>query len=70
MNDSLTFAEWRNHRVERFVALALTAPEEHRADYMRVQAKSLVDDALMFSRAGVQDHDPMPVWHKPVEKPD
>jgi hypothetical protein len=61
MNDSLTFAEWRNRRVERFVELALTAPEEHRADYMRVQAKSLVDDALRFSRAGLQDGDPMPL---------
>jgi hypothetical protein len=60
MTDNLTFAEWRKHRVERFVGLALSAPEEHRADYMRVQAKSLVDDALKFSRAGLQDDDPMP----------
>lgn len=55
-----TFAEWRAHRVKRFVELALAAPDEYRADYMHVQAKSLVDDALMFSRAGLQDDDPMP----------
>lgn len=60
MNDNFTFAEWRAHRVERFVFLALSTPEEHRADYMRVQAKSLVDDALRFSRAGLQDDDLMP----------
>jgi hypothetical protein len=60
MTHSLTFAEWRRHRVERFVQLALATPEEHRADYMRVQAKSLVDDSLKFSRAGLQDDEPMP----------
>jgi len=60
MSDKLTFAEWRNHRVERFVSLSLSAPDEHREDYTRVQAKSLVDDALKFSRAGLQDGDPMP----------
>ncbi len=62
MNDGrdFTFAQWRAHRVERFVYLALAAPEEHRADYMRVQAKSLADDALKFSRAGFQDDDLMP----------
>ncbi|HEY0629865.1 MAG TPA: hypothetical protein VGD23_11115 [Sphingomicrobium sp.] len=60
MNDNFTFGEWRDHRVERFVELALATPEEHRADYMRVQAKSLVDDALKFSRAGLQDDDLMP----------
>ena len=60
MNDNLTFAEWRKHRVERFVRLALACPEEHRADYMHLQAKSLVDDALKFSRAGLRDDDPMP----------
>ena len=60
MNDNFTFAQWRDHRVERFVELALATPEEHRADYLRAQAKSLVDDALKFSRAGLQDDDLMP----------
>ena len=68
----MTFAEWLNHRVERFVYLVSQTPEEHRTTYMQVQARSLVADALMFSRAGVQDVDPMPNWHNtpPVEKPE
>jgi hypothetical protein len=60
MSDDLTFAAWRAMRLERFVSLVLSTPEEHRADYMRVQAKSLVDDALEFSRQGLNDDDPMP----------
>ena len=70
MSHAMTFAEWLDHRVERFVYLAQATPEEDRWDYMRAQAKSLVDDAVMFSRAGVQDDDPMPDWHKPMEKPE
>ncbi|HET6943653.1 MAG TPA: hypothetical protein VFH89_15990 [Sphingomicrobium sp.] len=60
MNDELTFAQWRDHRVKRFVELALTVPETVLEDYLAVQAKSLVDDALRFSRAGLRDDDPMP----------
>ena len=60
MTDHMTFAQWRAKRLERFVSLVSLAPEEHRADYMRVQAKSLVDDALKFSRDGLCDDDPMP----------
>jgi hypothetical protein len=60
MDDKLTFREWCAHRVKRFVELSLATPDEHRADYMQVQAKSLVDDALHFSRSGLQDDDPMP----------
>ena len=44
----MTFAEWLNHRVERFVYLVSQTPEEHRTTYMQVQARSLVADALML----------------------
>lgn len=40
--------------------LTLATPEQHREDYMRVQANSLVQDALRFSRTGLRDDDPMP----------
>ena len=60
MNDKLTFAQWRGHRVKRFVELALTVPSPDLEDFLAVQAKSLVDDALRFSRAGLRDDDPMP----------
>jgi len=62
MNDNFSFAQWRVHRVERFVYLAMAMPEQDRADYMRIQAKSLVEDALSFSRAGLQGDDLMPRW--------
>jgi hypothetical protein len=60
MDENISFAEWRKRRVDRFVELALATPEEHREEYMRVQANSLVRDALRFSRAGLRDDDPMP----------
>jgi hypothetical protein len=62
VSEQPTFAEWLDHRVERFVYLVSAAPEDCRADYMKVQAKSLVSDALRFSRAGLKDSDPMPDW--------
>jgi hypothetical protein len=56
----LTFAQWLEHRADRLVELGLAAPEDARADYMRVQARSLARDAVRFSRMGLADEDPMP----------
>jgi hypothetical protein len=57
---TLTFAQWLEHRADRLVDLGLAAPEEHRADYMRVQARILARDAVEFARFGLADDDPMP----------
>ena len=41
MNDtSFTFAEWISYENERIVRVGLAAPDEHRADYMRVQIEA------------------------------
>ncbi len=60
MSDLLTFAQWLEHRADRLVELGLAAPEGHRSDYMKVQARSLARDAIKFARAGLADDDPMP----------
>jgi len=56
----LTFAQWLQHRADRLAELGLAAPEEDRADYMRVQARSLARDTVLFARRGLADDDPMP----------
>ena len=41
MNDhALTFAEWIAFEANRIVEVGLLAPDEHRADYMRVQIEA------------------------------
>jgi hypothetical protein len=60
VTDRPTFAQWLRYRADRLVELGLTAPEDDREDYMKVQARSLVQDTLHFSRMGLADDDPMP----------
>ena len=60
MSEELTFGEWLEHRADRLVELGLSAPDDLRVDYMRVQARSLARDAVRFARAGLADDDPMP----------
>jgi hypothetical protein len=58
--DRPTFAQWLEMRADRLVRLGLSAPEEHREDYMKVQARSLARDAVNFARSGLGDDDLMP----------
>lgn len=60
MSERMTFAQWLAHRADRLVILGLSASEEHRADYMREQARSLARDAVKFAREGLADDDLMP----------
>ncbi|HEY6815580.1 MAG TPA: hypothetical protein VI168_08580 [Croceibacterium sp.] len=61
---SPTLAQWLQRRADRRVELDLAAPEEHRADYMRVQARSLAREAVLFARRGLAADDPMPPFNE------
>ena len=37
-----TYAEWEENTVEKIVTMGLSAPAEHRADYLRVQIRAAV----------------------------
>ncbi|HEX8412916.1 MAG TPA: hypothetical protein VF637_03400 [Sphingomicrobium sp.] len=47
-----TYAEWEEETVEKIATVGSTAPEEHRADYLRVQVRSAVRQALRHGQAG------------------
>jgi hypothetical protein len=51
------FEEWENATVDRIVGMVLEAPEEHRADYLRVQIRLAIRHALRHGRSGRADHD-------------
>jgi len=60
MNDGYwTYSEWAHHTVEKIVSMGLAAPEEHRADYLRVQIALAIDKALRHGRSGRADHEPV-----------
>jgi hypothetical protein len=59
MNEEQSFAEWVEMRADRIVDLALSASEQDREGWLRVQIRSLAKDVLGFSRAGMADDDPM-----------
>ena len=57
-----TYTEWKHQTVEKIVSLSLAAPEEHRADYMRVQIGLAIKQALAHGRSGRADDDPIVWW--------
>jgi hypothetical protein len=57
-NHDLTFAEWIPFEANRIVELGLLAPEEHRADYMRVQIEAALRKAVAHYRDGLGPNDP------------
>jgi len=54
----LTFAEWIPFEADRIVGLGLMAPEEHRADWMRLQIEAALKKAGAHFRDGLTDNDP------------
>ena len=60
VRETPTFAQRLEQRADRLVTWGLATSEEHREDWMRVQAKSLARDAVNFARMGLADDDPMP----------
>jgi hypothetical protein len=53
----LTFAEWITFEANRIVELGLLAPEQHRADYMRVQIEAALRKAAAHFRDGLGSED-------------
>ena len=56
-HQELTFAEWIPFEANRIVELGLLAPEEHRADYMRVQIEAALRKAAAHCRDGLGPQD-------------
>ena len=54
-----TYSEWLKHTVEKIVVMGLSAPEEHRADYLRVQIELAIRQSLRHGRSGRSDDDPV-----------
>ena len=54
-----TYSEWLDHTVNKIVTLGLSAPEEHRADYLRIQIQSAILQSLRHGRSGRSDDDPV-----------
>jgi hypothetical protein len=53
-----TFAEWIIFEADRIVGMGLRVPEEHQADYMRVQIQAALRKAVTHGRDGLSDEDP------------
>nr|WP_294811225.1 hypothetical protein [uncultured Sphingomonas sp.] len=57
--DHWTYAEWEENTVDKIVTKGLSAPEEHRADYLRVQIKAAVRQALRHGQSGRSESEPI-----------
>jgi hypothetical protein len=59
MNEKpMSFAQWITFEAERIVRMGLLAPQEHQADYMRIQIQIALRKALAHGRDGLSDDDP------------
>jgi hypothetical protein len=54
-----TFSEWERRTIDKIVAMGLAVPEEHRADYLRLQIALAIEQALRHGRSGRADDDPV-----------
>jgi len=54
----LTFAQWLSFEANRIVEVGLLAPEDFRADYMRVQIEAALRKAAAHYRDGLGPEDP------------
>ena len=54
----MTFTEWINFEADRIVSMGLRLPQEHQADYMRIQIVGALRKALAHGRDGLSDDDP------------
>ena len=61
---SETFAEWIDFEAVRIVRMGLLAPQEHQADYMRVQIRVALRKAVAHGRDGLSDEHPPRHWHR------
>ena len=54
-----TYSEWLKHTVDKIVTLGLSAPEDAREDYLRVQVEAAIQQSLRHGRSGRSDDDPI-----------
>jgi hypothetical protein len=54
-----TFNEWVDHTVGKIVSLGLATPAEYQADYLRIQIRLAIMQALRHGRSGASDDDPV-----------
>lgn len=58
-SDHWTYVEWEENTIEKIVTNGLSAPEEHRADYLRVQIRAAVRQALRHGQSGRSETEPV-----------
>ena len=49
----MTFADWIDFEATRIVSMGLRLPEEHRADYIKVQIQAALKKAFGHGRDGL-----------------
>jgi len=54
-----TYDEWATNTVEKIVTIGLMLPEEHRADWLRLQIGLGLKHSLRHGRSGRGDGDPV-----------
>jgi hypothetical protein len=58
-NGYWTFSEWVENTINKIVTVGRSAPEEHRADWLNVQIRVAIMQALRHGRSGRADDDPV-----------
>lgn len=60
MNDGhWTYQQWEDVTVEKIATQGAAVTEEHRADYLRVQVRIAIRQALRHGRSGAADDEPV-----------
>jgi len=54
-----TYSEWAENTIEKIVTMGLALPEEHRADWLRLQIGLAIKHAVRHGRSGLGDDDPV-----------
>jgi hypothetical protein len=51
----MTFAEWIDFEATRIVSMGLRLPEEHRADYIKIQIQAALKKAFHHGQDGLTE---------------
>ncbi|RZF60541.1 hypothetical protein EWE75_22580 [Sphingomonas populi] len=54
-----TYDEWAANTVEKIATLGFALPDEHRADWLRLQIGLAISHSLRHGRSGRGDDDPV-----------
>ena len=58
-DDHWTYQQCEDATVEKIATLGAIAPDEHRADYLRVQVRLAIRQASRHGRSGLADDEPV-----------